>query len=754
MKKILFFLASLFLLNHIVAQNSLDQGLNNPTSFYLRIPNRANIPVILSKSKEKGVSLRHINSKVQSIFNKYKVNEFIQAFPTAKTPYLREIYLVKANEIDLMNELRTKFPGIYTFSENIGEGPQALSLEYNYNFSPFILPNDYGLELSQTDMDLINAQKAWSFTTGDPNTKLGIVDTEFNISHPELSGKINSIGNNGGYHGTSVAMNMAGKTNNGIGLSSIGYNCHIEARTGLTINNCLVLSQMGVKIINGSWLSSCNYSQIEQDVINEITSNGTILVFAAGNTTNCGGNSNVVYPAAYDNVIAVTSIHHKDFMQPAFNEAGNYIGDVLRRKDTHDNSWVYQQRKDGSHNHTYVVDIAAPGYEVPSIGFQSSGYSLVNGTSNAAPMVAGTIGLMKSVNNRITTTEIESILKLTSANIYQIPENANYIDKLGAGRLDAGKAVEMAYKMNQSKSFIEINNRHFYRNWKFEIKNAPYGIKVNNEKFTDSIKVNLTAKKYIEIENSTIEPNSIGGIELSVEETPILIPIENNLVLKNKTNNSHFFLNKTLFLDYSVINGIKTEHSNSELHSFTPSIRISLNKKTNEIYADLIGYCNTSSSVYKLHSNHLEALNRGITSLNKCSIQENNYFNSLTGDVYIQKPSKKINYQINQEGNGIWIWSNDNYRMFFSTTPRYNSNNLNRIISVFPNPTNELINISVNSDEFQVSDITIFDISGKMILKKRNNSNVINVSNLSPGIYFLELKTSNDILFTKKIVKN
>ena len=760
MKKIIILLSIIGITYSVNAQKSLEKTLteddNDWTSFYIRIPNKHDTPVVLSKSLKNGVSLRHSNFKVQSIFNKYKVKEFIQAFPTSKNPYLREIYLVKSNKIDLMNELTEKFPSIYTLSEDLGEGNKVLTLEYINNASSNVSPNDYGLELAQTDLDLINAQKAWSYTTGNPNIKLGIVDTEFNVNHPELAGKITSVGNNFQHHGTSVAMNMAGKTNNNIGLSSIGYNCYIEARTGLGLNNCLILSQMGVKVINGSWLSSCNYSQIEQDVVNEITNNGTILVFAAGNTTHCGGNSNVVYPAAYDNVIAVTSIHHKDFMQPAYNESGNYIGDVLRKKDTHDNSWVYAKKKDGSHNHTYAVDIAAPGYEVPSIGYQSSGYSLVNGTSNASPMVAGTIGLIKSVNSNLTNIEIESILKLTSADIYNIPENANYIDKLGAGRLDAGKAVEMAYKMNQQKNFIEIKDRHFYRDWSFLIKNSPYGIKIKNEKFTNSIKVDFTAKKYIEVENSIFDPTISGTIELSVEEkTPTPLPLfETNFILKNKTNNINFFRNKTFYLKYSIHDNIKKEHFNPTLHKLIPFIKTSFNDKTEEVYAEIKGYCNSTNATYRLNSNFLEAIDRGPTDLNKCIIEESNYFNLLTGEIYMQKPSKRINYEINQEKDGVWLWINDNHKMFFSTKPTLNLNEVDELVFIYPNPSKGVITFNINSNEFNITDVIIFDISGKMILNKKNKSNRVDLSHLPNGVYFLQLTTSNNILLTKKIIKN
>lgn len=726
-------------------------------SFYVRIPNTNNLPTILSKSSE-GVFIRHNNTKSQSIFNKYKVYDFIQAFPTAKTQSLKETYLVKVNDIRLMSELRNILPNIYTFSEQINDEPVLLSSEYNN--STFYIPNDYGLELAQTDLDLINAQQAWDYTTGNPNIKLGVVDTGFDVSHPELLGTITATGVNSSHeHGTSAAFNMAANTNNAIGLASIGNNCYIEARTGLSLNNCLLLSQDGIKVINGSWLNSCSFLQAHQNIINEIHDNGTVLVFAAGNTTNCGGNSNVVYPAAYNHVIAVTSIHHKNFMQPAYDDFGNYTGDVLRKIDTHDNSNVNGQKKDGSHNHTYVVDIAAPGYEVPSISrWYASGYGPVNGTSNAAPVVTGTIGLMKSVNSNLTVKEIESILKLTSANIYDIPENINYIDKLGAGRLDAGKAVEMAYKMAQPNDFIDIEDRDFYRDWAFEIKNAPYGIKISNEKFRDSIKVDFTAKNFIEIENSIIEPNSLGYSILSIDPN-IPIPSMNRGFVKvkkyNNTNNISFFEGKTFQLEYFLKNGLREDLKFYEGESpLPPNIDFITSEISNQLNANFGGYCNVTGAIYKVEDGFLEVLERGGTTLRQCAgDEEMDVFNPITGNIYMQQPAKKVYYQIKDDENGLWLWSDENHKLFFSEKVlSIEENELEKAVNIFPSPAKDKIYIELKSTLIKITDISILDFQGRIILKKTSDFNNFNISKLARGIYFINVKTENNSSILKKII--
>ena len=95
------------------------------------------------------------------------------------------------------------------------------------------------------------------------------------------------------------------------------------------------------------------------------------------------------------------------------------------------------------HNHNPKVDICAPGYRVrvtTTNGYTSNGW----GTSFASPLVAGTCGLMLSANSCLTPYQMEFGLKTMAHNIYDIPENQQFIGKLGAGRLDAGASVAWA----------------------------------------------------------------------------------------------------------------------------------------------------------------------------------------------------------------------------------------------------------------------------------------------------------------------
>lgn len=73
-------------------------------------------------------------------------------------------------------------------------------------------------------------------------------------------------------------------------------------------------------------------------------------------------------------------------------------------------------------------------------------------------------------------------------------------------------------------------------------------------------------------------------------------------------------------------------------------------------------------------------------------------------------------------------------------------------VSVYPNPINDQLTISLQSDE--ASEIIITDITGKIVINKTSNDNLIhiNTSGLSTGQYIVTVNNGTSII-TRKIVK-
>jgi subtilisin family serine protease len=342
----------------------------------------------------------------------------------SRNPELQNVYQIEANcdAADLYAAMH-KVPGL-------------TGIEYGEEYNELSQPNDYTATFTTNwALDLIEAQGAWDITTGSSEVNIAVSDMNFDINHEELQGKINYYNENNTLnknHGTAVAIIAAGNTNNEVGLSSIGYNSSLSLYR-MNYNQVLQASYDGTKVINMSWASSCNFNPYVQAALTEVYNNGTFLVASAGNGGTCGGADNLVYPAAYEHVFAVTSIGAQDNIERT-------IGNPTTRHQTNSS-----------------VDICAPGFDVP-LTVAPGWYLTGNGTSFAAPYVTGTVGLMLAANPDITNDEIDSILRATATNINEL--NPNYIGKIGSGRLNSRAAVALAYNLTIVADTGDGNNGH------------------------------------------------------------------------------------------------------------------------------------------------------------------------------------------------------------------------------------------------------------------------------------------------------
>ncbi len=84
------------------------------------------------------------------------------------------------------------------------------------------------------------------------------------------------------------------------------------------------------------------------------------------------------------------------------------------------------------------------------------------------------------------------------------------------------------------------------------------------------------------------------------------------------------------------------------------------------------------------------------------------------------------------------------------TTVGLNENELKgNYVSVFPNPTTEIMNLS---SSLKINTIEVHDLTGKILLSQEN-SNSINLNQLNSGMYFLKVYCENNQFISKKIVK-
>src|SRR5690606_15593235 len=189
-------------------------------------------------------------------------------------------------------------------------------------------------------------------------------------------------------HGIEVASLIAGDTNNGVGMASIGYNTKMVGYVGDGYSAVYDLSQIsGIRIINMSWAyPDYYYSQYEDSLYTELRDDyNIVLVAAAGNQGN--GQFGYMYPASYDAVISVTSVGSKNY-RGQWQNGGTYnwkdCAQYLLLASTYTNT-VNDK-----------VNVSAPGYDLfraTNTNGQSGSTNTYSdegsGTSLATPLVSG-----------------------------------------------------------------------------------------------------------------------------------------------------------------------------------------------------------------------------------------------------------------------------------------------------------------------------------------------------------------------------
>jgi PKD repeat protein len=323
--------------------------------------------------------------------------------------------------------------------------------------------NNTGQTGGTVDAD-IDLPEAWELETGDVNVIVAIEDQGVDFDHPDLAGNMwrnpgetpnNGIDddNNGyvddyygynfadnqgtitpGDHGSHVGGTVAAETNNGTGVAGVaggtGNNDGVRLMSCEVFGNSnqggfdeafIYAADMGAHISQNSW-GGGGESQVINDAIDYFIANGGgagspmnggVVIVAAGNSNVSSGAS--IWPAAYENAIAVAATNHKD-------------------------------KKSYYSNYGSWVDISAPGGEtnVNSQGVLScwgtGNYGFYQGTSMACPHVSGVAALIVSkYAGNITPAEVRNRLLTYVDDISAA--NPNYNGQLGSGRLNAYMAL-------------------------------------------------------------------------------------------------------------------------------------------------------------------------------------------------------------------------------------------------------------------------------------------------------------------------
>lgn len=281
---------------------------------------------------------------------------------------------------------------------------------------------------------LLKPQRAWPFSTGNGVT-VAVVDSGVDADHPQLrrSGKVLRgrdfylVGSlPGNYdcvsHGTSVASIVAADGVRGIGFEGIAPGARIlpvrvsereadnSGQTELIDPTILAKGikyavDQGARVINLSMAGDRDQKAVRQAVDYAIK-HDVVVVAAVGNQQNTDEAGRLPsYPASYAGVLGVGAVD------------------------------ISGARMSSSQTGPYV-DLVAPGGAVLA-ATRRTGHAYVDGTSFAAPFVAGTAALVRAAWPNLTAAQVVQRLMATASPARGGRDSQQY----GAGIVDPYRAV-------------------------------------------------------------------------------------------------------------------------------------------------------------------------------------------------------------------------------------------------------------------------------------------------------------------------
>ena len=282
-------------------------------------------------------------------------------------------------------------------------------------------PNDPDFT-SQWHLSKIQASSAWNMTTGLSSVTIAFADTGVYPTHEDLVSKLlpgwNFLtGNNntadGNGHGTATAGSAAAATNNGVGVSALGWSntvmpLVVADSTGYAYYSNIAsaityAADHGARIINIS-IAGTSADSTLQSAVSYAWNKGTVVFAAAGNSSSSSPN----YPAACTNAVAVSATDANDNLS-SYSNFGNWI------------------------------DLSAPGDNILTTN-NGGGYGYWAGTSFASPIAASVAALVLSVKPSLSASALVTLLEQNSDDLGA----PGYDSSFGWGRVNAYRAVTAA----------------------------------------------------------------------------------------------------------------------------------------------------------------------------------------------------------------------------------------------------------------------------------------------------------------------
>lgn len=616
-----------------------------------------------------------MKSDLRDEFVEYTIDDFKEVCPNKvinNDIYTDDLFSKKANgeESDLSktnfkkrgNSLTLKWDKNFTKTEIIEMINKIKSRDDVY----YVQPN-YVYELQSTMpvdtvtdyrqyYNICNVMKAWNYTTGSHAIKVGIIDSGIDGTHPDLIPNLNNnlhkdftsnieqplVDNYG--HGTCVAGIIGARGNNNIGISGV---CWDVSLVSLKVFDSLSSStngiidstklKMAIDYANLNNIQILNFSGFlkntsgealnDLEVYNALAEYDGLFVCSAGN---CSAEFSNEWYNDLENNNDLYSVYPADYSKNLYNVIS--VGGLD----------INGKRSLKSHYGENTVSLFANYETYTTSSINSNGYQYFSGTSCSAPMVAGSLALIYSMDIDYTPYEVKTLL-LNGCNEFDVQyvTGSSTVCSYVGKKLNLENSIRSSIYLSQNINSYIIQNTSYndfcenvclsnnninYNNKKFYklnvIDDATYLFRVDTM-FNSNIILYDENLNQIDIYNcnnighiTVFEPLTVGTYYIKVETTT------------NNIDNITFsiFREQDYYLSYNFVNHIMYESIN------ILNIRYVHTQESGLYSINLILYDFYNNLLMEFPDNMLEIYSND----ERNEILDFTTYNDLTVDLYLE----------------------------------------------------------------------------------------------------------------------
>jgi thermitase len=314
-----------------------------------------------------------------------------------------------------------------TFVSNLAGNPAVLTADLNFfgedvdpngSTQSFFLARSQPQYLADSTLNVHRVQQAQAVSRGQ-GVLVAVIDSGVDGTHPQLAGRLT----------TGVSFVEGSSTTGDIGPGP--QTGHGTLVTGLITRVAPDVRVMPIRVMDG--FGNTTTFRVTQGIYHAIDQGATVINLSLGTIADPQLIKDAIIEAIDRGVVVVAAAGNDDAQDPPRSPASLEALGVISVASTAPNG-----ERSFFSNYGPWISLTAVGESAVSL-VPGGGYGTAMGTSFAAPVVSGTVSLLRSRCPLLSVEAVRARIKATTINISNL--NPSYPGQLGSGWLDAGRAV-------------------------------------------------------------------------------------------------------------------------------------------------------------------------------------------------------------------------------------------------------------------------------------------------------------------------